>query len=115
MEYIIDCRSTAMGAHTEPIAYEGGAEKLHEWSAGRTHWKVRVSVPRGGRVLVRDVTNLGNHHCYWLYHDGRRETICDFEPVCFDLKQLNERMSDADLDAKVRADREHSTGEYDYE
>jgi hypothetical protein len=24
-------------------------------------------------------------------------------------------MSDADLDAKVRADREHSTGEYDYE
>jgi hypothetical protein len=82
MWFVIDCRSTAMGAHTEPIAYEGGAEKLHEWSAGRTHWKVKVSIPRGGRVLVSNISNRGNHSCFWLYSDGRKEPTCYEEPTC---------------------------------
>jgi hypothetical protein len=49
----------------------------------------------------------------YLSYVATRETSSPSRPSSW--AKTEAAMSDADLDAKVQADREHSTGEYDYE
>ncbi len=84
-EVVLSCRSTGMGAYTSAVVLHN-ASKI-EWSAGRTHWKEKITFHgEDGAVLVVDISNRGNHTCYVLLADGTQISVCREEPRCEDIQ-----------------------------
>lgn len=55
--FVLDCRSTKMGAYTTM-----GAEMVNQSKTGN-HWTERMEVWVGKEIVIEDISNSGKHDC----------------------------------------------------
>jgi hypothetical protein len=86
---VINGRSTAMGAFTGAVRLYHAAKT--EWATGRTHWREKIEwLAEDGFVVVRNISNRGNHNCWLETAKGEVFSLCREEPECFELQDMRE-------------------------
>jgi len=85
-------RSTGMSAYTGAVRLYRAAKTT--WSTGRTHWQEKIQwLHEDGLVVVRNISNRGNHNCWLETARGESFSLCREEPQCYEL----ERATDEEL------------------